>query len=66
MTEPEQKSQPLPPPHVDRSRDLYILVIVILVVVIAVKFLMDFMAWDKLQTCAMSGRRNCAPMSDQR
>ncbi len=49
-----------PKPRHDPAQDLLILVIVVMCSIIAVKLVMEFAAWNKLQTCISSGR-NCAP-----
>lgn len=46
----------------DPVQDLLILVIVVMCSILAIKLVVEFVAWNKLQTCISAGR-NCAPRS---
>jgi hypothetical protein len=52
--------KPLPKPRHDPWQDLLILVIVVMCTIIAIKLVVEFVQWNKLQTCISAGR-NCAP-----
>lgn len=57
---PPVEAPPPPKPRHDPGQDFLILVIVVMCTIIAIKLVVEFMQWDKLQTCISSGR-NCAP-----
>lgn len=62
---PAAETAPPPPkpsgkPRHDPWQDLLILVIVVMCSIIAIKLVVEFVQWNKLQTCISSGR-NCAP-----
>jgi len=57
---PHRVEVPPPKPRYDPAQDFLILVIVVLCSVMAIKLVVEFMEWNKLQTCISSGR-NCAP-----
>jgi len=59
VNEPARSKQPPKPRH-DPGQDLLILVIVVICSIIAIKLTVEFVEWNKLQTCISAGR-NCAP-----
>jgi hypothetical protein len=63
MTEPAHPpvdAPPRPKPRYDPGQDFLILLIVVMCSIISIKLVVEFMEWNKLQTCISSGR-NCAP-----
>ena len=63
MTDPAPQpadAPPRPKPRYDPGQDFLILLIVLMCSVIAIKLVVEFVEWNKLQTCISSGR-NCAP-----
>jgi hypothetical protein len=46
-------------PRHDPGQDLLILVIVVLATVICARLLIDFIDWNRLQSCVTAGLRNC-------
>ena len=49
-----------PKPRYDPGQDFLILIIVLMCLALSTKLVVEFIEWNKLQTCISAGR-NCAP-----